>query len=166
VELLGNPKSSFSAWDSWYRLHNLSAATSSTYLTQGTWEGYYIRFGIPDINLPIDPPMKNINLVVDRTGPRTDNAERPEVAAHLIANSAEYGGGEFDIEARMTCDETDIKIAATLAINSGQGGTWSLDWDCRLTPFGIVGFWGQDRQGTLQRFGIVWLWKSEWKGAT
>jgi len=129
----------------------------------GTWEGYYIRFGIPDINLPIDPPMTNIKFTLDCSRSAADLTKQPATAAVLKASNAEYGGGNFDIEAHLTCDDADIKIAATLAINSGQGGTWSLDWDCRLTPFGIVGFWGQERQGSLQRYGLVWLWKSEWK---
>lgn len=77
------------------------------------------------------------------------------------------------MEARDCCDGIDrFTLFGTFYEKDGviglaarkQYSNYGWDWDCRLTPFGLVGFWGKwnrSEQRMLRR-GVVWLWKEEW----
>ncbi|KAK3053367.1 hypothetical protein LTR09_005536 [Extremus antarcticus] len=160
VELLGNSKTSFSNWDSWYDLHNLAAFRSDAYLTSGTWCGYYTytHTGSP----MVDPPMLNIRFTMV-SSPDRDSVTGDEVV-ELRAADAHDGHGKFELSGTMSYTNRSVRLKARKRyVDSGT----SWDWDCQLTPFGIVGFWGTGelRRNGPSRQGIVWLWKQEWTEA-
>lgn len=163
-ELLSSEKFSFSAWDSWYRLHNQAAFESATFFTDSTWCGYFIRFGSWQAGyLGIDAPMVDIKFEIgDQSHHATDGSDAPRKLI-LHANECRDGSGVFSLQASATSMNDGIKMNLAKIYQNGDIG---LDWDCRLTPFGIVGFVGlMDRLGDISphhRSGIVWLWKSSW----
>ena len=156
-ELLGKPTSSFSAWDSWYQISNYEKFRSAEiYFTDGNWCGYYIFFGTPQINIGIDSPM---NIKFESSD--FELVSNEPLVFNFVARDCVDGMGAFNLTGSITSCENDIKIAAEKRYQNRPLG---CDWDCRLTPFGLVGFWGSlDRErNRMQRDGILWLWKSEW----
>ena len=140
----------FGNWDTWYHLHNYEAFKSPTYLTEGTWCGYYTYLG-PQAG-QLDPPMTEIRFQL-QTLPQRD-VER----IGIVATNCVDGIARFDLLGSLIRVEDGIKLKARM--NYLRRQPW--DWDCRLTPFGIVGYWGTSGQDGLSRQGLVWLWKKEW----
>ncbi len=165
IELLGKSTSSFGAWDSWYSLHNVESLKSSNYLTKGPWCGYYIRFGDDPLG-PLNPPMVDINfeLVADPGSDAGDNAD-DSTRQKLRAKDCLDGLDSFEITGTVSWDVYGVTLRARKEYqNRGHG--W--DWDCQLTPFGLVGYWGlrNHQMPALRREGIVWLWREEWTSPT
>lgn len=161
IELLGRSITSFSAWDSWYQLHTVALFHDTKQLTDGLWTGYYIHFGNDPLG-PLNPPMADIRFEVV-AAPEGDGAV--DVAGgrvwRLQANNCVDGVDGFELSATVLCSNYGVNITARKRyVHQGHG--W--DWDCRLTPFGIVGYWGlrNPNLSTLRREGIVWLWKTSW----
>ena len=163
MQLLGSSTSSFSSWDSWYRLHNYEAFQSPEYLTEGTWCGYYVHTVFQSGRL--DPPMTDIKfrILPDPTteAPTSDNIQE----VNMYADNCIDGIDSFSIRATVSASDNEILFRARKDYKNRR---CSWDWDCRLTPFGIVGHWGNNNEENdrLVRYGMVWLWKKEWTETT
>ena len=154
VELLGRSTTSFGGWDSWYHQHNAAFARS---LMEGEWCGYYVRYGVSSI----DPPMTETHFRT-KDGSTLDEwnpTENPFV--EIEALNCIDGIDKFDLSGTLSFRGREIGFVAQ---KEYQNSSTRWDWDCRLTPFGIVGYWGHRRSedARLSRYGIVWLWKKEW----
>ncbi|KAK3700959.1 hypothetical protein LTR37_015665 [Vermiconidia calcicola] len=164
VELLGRSTSSFGSWDSWYDLHSYEAFRSRSFLSDGSWCGYYTHFYLSTAGL--DPPMMEIKFKVSS---RAVGNQAPVAIedVDLLALDCVDGLGHFDIHGVMSYRNRALEFQGRKQYTAGgQVGGW--DWDCRLTPFGLVGYWGSvlSTNGQLSRRGIVWLWKKEWTDAS
>lgn len=164
AELFGQLTSSSGAWDRWYRLHNYEAFRSKTYLADGTWCGYYIHFGMANFNNGIEAPMMGIQFEVEEASPEYGPASHERRVLHFHAKDCVDGIDSFSLNGSMTCLDRDVML---IARKDYQNFNFGWDWDCRLTPFGIVGFWGQwnllnQDHHSLNRHGLVWLWKKAW----
>ena len=158
VELLGRSTSSFSGWDSWYDQHNAAFARNLSNITNGTWCGYYVHFGAQAAS--VDPPMMEIHFRTPHlSAAQLDPMERMRV--DLEALDCVDGIAKFNINGTLVVNNREVLFIGSKEYKNSQT-RW--DWDCRLTPFGLVGYWGdmQSEDGRLSRHGIVWLWKKEW----
>ena len=155
IELLGRSTSAFGSWDSWYRLHNDAAFSSVDYFTKGSWCGYYIHYGAPPSLL--EPPMTDIQFQVS-TCVRQDGSAEGGEALNILATDCVDGIDGFNISGTVTRLDDGIKLSARKSYH--RHPAW--EWDCRLTPFGIVGRWGDIERPQGRFRGIVWLWKKEW----
>lgn len=156
VELLGRNTSSFGSWDSWYHQHSFALAHS---LTEGLWCGYYAHFGIQAAYL--DPPMTEIRFRVKDGSSISewDSMEQPSV--EIEALNCIDGIDSFNISGTLT-----VRDRQTVFMGQKQYQNHPTDWDwnCRLTPFGLVGFWGRvyEEESRVSNYGALWLWKKEW----
>jgi hypothetical protein len=158
IDLLGRSTTSFSSWDSWYAQHNHAAWSSDDYLSSGTWTGYYMHFRSPAQSL--DPPMTDMRL--ETVYKEVDSLTWAVESKHVRVENGVDSVGEFTFDGVFTATaEREIKLRGRKQYKHRTTG-W--EWDCRLTPFGIVGYWGRPGQNseTIRRMGMLWLWKTEW----
>lgn len=141
-----------SKWDSWYREHNYALYSSSSFLTEGSWCGYYTKGANP---LQLDPPMTEIRFERIRSHESLDGKSE---MSWISADDCVDGVGKFGLRGSIAWDGKVVTITARKIY--GFGHSW--EWDCRLTPFGIVGHWGKAVAGHFRTNGYVWLWKQEW----
>ena len=162
VELLGRSTSSFSNWDSWYYQHTSAAFHSPSFLTEGTWCGYYIHFGVEE-GL-VDPPMTDIRFQCFDHPRQAEHTFDETEAMNLHATNCVDGIDRFDVHGTICDRNRTIEFNARKQYRNGTG--W--DWDLRLSPFGLIGYWGVKNvhENRLSRYGIVWLWKNEWMQAS
>ena len=156
VELLGRTTTSFGSWDSWYHQHNSASARS---LTDGEWCGYYAHFGVQAAWL--DPPMTEICFRVKDGSALSEWNPMEQPFVEVEALNCVDGIDKFDISGTLSFrDRETVFVGQKVYQNSPT--RW--DWNCRLTPFGIVGYWGHAsaEDGRMSNYGIVWLWKKEW----
>ena len=138
-------------WEHWYQHH--SGAMLQT-LHEGTWCGYYIH-SLEMQPSWFDPPMVDIKFVSRRD--KIDDS-----VLNLRAEDCTDGIGSFDLHGQAHAGEGIVKLYLQ---KDYQDRNISWDWDCRLTPFGIVGYWGSwSSNDEMRRNGLVWLWKKEWTG--
>jgi hypothetical protein len=156
IELLGRTTTSFGSWDSWYHQHNSAFARR---LSEGAWCGYYVHFGVPPASL--DPPMTKIYFRVKDGAASSEWNPLEKPCVDIEALDCVDGIDKFDISGTLSFRDREISFFGRKAY---QNNLTRWDWDCRLTPFGIVGYWGHTRpeDGRISRYGIVWLWKKEW----
>lgn len=159
VELLGRSTSSFSGWDSWYDQHNAAFARTITNLTEGTWCGYYVHFGVQAAWL--DPPMTEIRFRLKGERPFSGINSLDTGFVNLEALNCVDGIDTYDLDGTLSFRDREVAFIGQKEYHSTPT-RW--DWDLRLTPFGLVGYWGhaQPEEGRTSRYGIVWLWKKEW----
>lgn len=146
VQLMSRFPSLFSEWDTWYRQHNRALYKSEDFLTKGSWCGYYTSTASHTM---LDPPMTRIRFSRSKAHDDCDN---------LSADNCLDGVGPFSLRGSIRWDGDVVKV--TMQKDYESGIHW--DWDCRLTPFGIVGHWGALEDGSLVTYGFLWLWKQEW----
>lgn len=147
-ELLNKWSPCTGGWDDWYRAHSHALFSSPDFLTTGIWCGYYTQsHGI------LDPPMTGIRFKHSYRVSSLTTQTTVLSARHCID-----GIHSFQLSGSMSWD--DKAVVVTLRKTYTSGLAW--DWDCRLTPFGIVGHWGQKREEGFITHGYVWLWKEEW----
>lgn len=151
VELLSKPTSGLSGWDTWYRRHCHAMYSSPEFLTDGSWCGYYIWTNSHQAS--VEPPMTNIHF--QRSIPKV---EADCEAALIWADDCIDGVGPFILRGSISFDGNVVSVSAFK--NYVGGPIW--EWDCRLTPFGIVGHWGKNIEEEFRTYGYVWLWKEEW----
>lgn len=158
VELLGRSTSSFGGWDSWYDQHNVAFARNISNFTNGTWCGYYVHFGVQAAWL--DPPMTEIQFRPQNSSATQLDPTEP-VRVDLEALDCVDGIDTFNINGTLEVRDREVVFTGS---KEYQSSPTHWDWDCRLTPFGLVGYWGhiQSEDGRISRYGIVWLWKKEW----
>lgn len=138
-------------WDDWYRQHNHALYSSSSFFTSGSWCGYYTY---ADAYFPVDPPMTRVCFQRER-GPSSSPGEGK---CRIRADNCVDGAGNFSLRGTLGWDGSVATLTASKQYRAGQ--IWG--WDCRLTPFGVVGHWGVPRPGQFETHGYVWLWKEEW----
>lgn len=154
VELLNSFKPSLGGWSTWYRRHIHALYTSPDFLTDSAWCGYYTGRGW---HQHVDPPMTAIRF--QRSHPKVS----PEgETAPISADDCVDGVGRFKLRGAIKWDGNVVTISAHKMYDNGPH--W--DWDCRLTPFGIVGHWGVIADGQFETYGYVWLWKEAWNRGT
>jgi hypothetical protein len=156
LDILGGSTSSFSSWDSWYDLHNLAALQNPSYFTTSKWAGYYMFS--ENLTTPMDPPMMDVSFRVVST--ETEAAGSGHTFIQLRAEDAYDGLDRFDVTVTVSCVDREVRF---LGHKKYRNRPEAWRWDCRLTPFGIVGVWGRnDSEGRFHAYGPVWLWKSDW----
>lgn len=152
-----------SDWEEWFHVHSLALFSSEDFLTKGKWRGYYRHFhttpsGEEDpMASYIPPPMYNIGFRLAGQSVADNGKEGGDrrVAVEVRAEGAYDGNGRFTLSGTIALVDRAVQFRG---VKRGLGET--CYWDCRLTPFGIVGFWGREDDGTPR--GSVWLWKEEW----
>lgn len=153
-ELLNTFMPCSGGWNDWYRQHNQALFNSAEFLTSGAWCGYYTQ-GVAHHQL--DPPMGKIRFQRSISETKAD-CEKVSISAAKCID----GVGGFSLRGSMRWDGKVVKVTAVKTYDDGL----SWEWDCRLTPFGIVGHWGEVEEGQLSTYGYVWLWKEGWTGQT
>ena len=157
IESLGRSTSSFSSFDSWFDLHNYEQFRSQSFWTEGEWCGYYNTHAGTRYAW-LDPPMTEI--LFQFTG-GDQHSEAESEAAEVQALNCTDGIDRFDLQGTLSYHNRAVRFKGRKQYRN-RPTHW--DWDCRLTPFGLVGFWGKNHvhDDRLLRSGTVWLWKKEW----
>jgi hypothetical protein len=116
----------------------------------GRWTGYYSDQRHRGHNIPIDPPMRDIQMIVRE--PTEEARTKLRISAIIDRETRGYDShGDFRLSGRVRKDGLVSAVKQYLV----SGFSWT--WTGRLTPFGIVGVWGAQSFG-----GYFWIFKEEW----
>lgn len=128
---------------------HLRTMTSTEFLQDGEWAGYYCFNGLRNQeNVHFDPPMTGIRFVA------CEHDTEPK-RLFLVAAGID-SVGSFHLQGDIDSETGKVMIMKQYS----NGDHWSWAWHCLMTPFGIVGSWGSREWG-----GWLWLWKTDWLGA-
>jgi hypothetical protein len=116
----------------------------------GKWTGYYSDQRSWRRTYHVDPPMQDIQMVVQE--PTEEARTRLRISAVIDRETRGYDShGDFLLSGRVREDGL-VSVAKQYL---GNGFSWT--WTGRITPFGIVGVWGDHSFG-----GYFWIFKEEW----
>ena len=134
---------------------HLTRMCTSDYMESGEWTGIY-TYSIAGMEVKFDPPMEHVRF-------KTTAPDRSDWVLDFQATGRD-SVGEFELDGSMNPDTGLIQM------QKGYTQRLQWQWDCLMTPFGIVGWWGRpDRpyrrdcwagQANPDVGGWVWLWKS------
>jgi hypothetical protein len=136
------------AWETWFTKH-VQSMSLPVYLEEGQWRGSDDYPGVR----AFDPPMRDIQFAV-RQPLRSGNGHVWKMRA-----PGHDGAGRFTLEGWV---ET---LVGRLNLRPTYVGAHSFDWECFMTPFGIVGSWGTRHRDRFHQTGRLWRWKREWNRA-
>lgn len=122
---------------------HLARMTTADFLEDGEWAGFYTIPNGP-YSVIFDPPMHGIRFVV------TANNDSPTTLN--LHGTGEDGISTFDLDGKISPTTGQIILKKVYF-----GGAPAWDWNCIMTPMGIVGVWGK-----RENHGWIWLWKVGW----
>lgn len=123
---------------------HLAKMTTSDFLEDGEWAGFYSMSYGPDECMSFDPPMHGIRFVATATSNSPTTLD--------LHGTGEDGIAAFDLKGKIVPGTGQIFLRK---VYSGGSPTW--EWACMMTPVGIVGSWGDQNY-----YGGLWLWKVGW----
>ena len=125
-------------WSVWHDSYCRALCQSDKFYN-GTWMGYYTY---ADSSYRMDDPMTGVKFWHDAS----------EEASHFKGRGRDWVG-QFMVHGHVLEDGVSLTAIKNY-------GTWTWEWRCRMTPFGIYGTW--HHPGVSRIEGVVWLWKEEW----
>ncbi len=121
---------------------HLARMTTVDFLQDGEWTGFYaMSFDYKNPAL-FDPPMRGIRFAA------TANSD----SETTLYGTGEDSVGAFHLEGTLGPSTGNIRLTKMY-----EGGLPVWNWECLMTPVGIVGCWGCPEYG-----GWLWLWKTGW----
>ena len=137
-----------------FALCHLAKMTTSEFLADGEWRGFY---SVPNSTAKYDPPMHGIKFSAKDLSP-AGPIERIAGPVELIAMDGRDGVGAFSLVGTVSKSNGWVDLRKEYKNLAGTtGGSLSWNWYGVMTPFGIVCNWGAPGWG-----GWVWLWKAKW----
>jgi hypothetical protein len=123
----------------------LKTMTSTSFLQDGEWVGYYSTGLVLGERVRFDPPMQGIRF-----------RAIPE-ASHIFPDHVELQADGLDNVGRFSLSGF-VQEDGTASFIKTYAAGFSWEWDAQMTPFGIIGAWGRNSR----EFGNFWIWKKEW----
>ena len=134
-------------------ISHLTRMCTSDYMESGEWTGIY-TYSIVGMQVKCDPPMEHVRF-------RKTTAHDSLDWVLCLQATGRDSVGDIELDGTMNPDTGLIQMQKRYT----QQLQWQ--WDCLMTPFGIVGWWGRfdrrDRRAGQMNpdiGGWVWLWKT------